>query len=133
MERGGGEVGRLAAVQRRSLALGGPDRGGVDRVRDGPHDAGPGVLLDDITLPDGTSTSFEDDDLGGWHVSGAPPGSRPNANDWIPATAASYPVGASVTTPDSIILGFGLEGLASPEERVAVMGRAIGYLLAVGG
>jgi len=90
---------------------------------------GLGVLLDDITLPDGTSTSFEDD-LGGWRAGGAPPGSHPNPNDWIPATAASYPVGASITTPDSIILGFGLEGLATPEDRAVVMGRAMGHLLA---
>ena len=29
--------------------------------------------------------------LGGWRVAGPPPGSRPNPNDWIPATAGSYP------------------------------------------
>jgi hypothetical protein len=94
---------------------------------------GLGVLLDDITLPDGTTTSFEDGDMGGWRVSGAPPGSHANPNDWIPATAASYPVGASITTPQSIILGFGLEGLASAQDRAAIMGRAMGHLLAATG
>jgi hypothetical protein len=94
---------------------------------------GLGVLLDDITLPDGSSTSFEDGDPGGWRVSGAPAGSHPNPNDWIPATATSYPVGASITTPQSIILGFGLEGLASAQDRAVVMGRAMGHLLGATG
>ena len=36
---------------------------------------------------------------------------------------------AVVRTPDSLYLGFGLEGIAGPGTRQAVMGRAIQYLL----
>ena len=42
-----------------------------------------GVLIDDVTLPDGTSTSFESD-LGGWAVTGPPAGSGPNINNFDP-------------------------------------------------
>ena len=37
--------------------------------------------------------------------------------------------GRSITTPDSILMGFGLEGVSTAEERNAVMGRAMEYLL----
>jgi hypothetical protein len=93
-----------------------------------PAVQGLGVLVDDVTLPDGTSTSFEED-LGGWVVSGPPPGSGANSNDWTRSTEAAFPVGASITTGNSIILGFGIEGIRSAEERAAVVGRAVGYLL----
>lgn len=44
-----------------------------------------GVFLDDITTPTGAGdTSFENgpDPLAGWTVTGPPPGSGPNENDW---------------------------------------------------
>jgi fungalysin metallopeptidase (M36)/fungalysin/thermolysin propeptide/PA domain-containing protein/immune inhibitor InhA-like protein len=47
-----------------------------------------GVAIDDVTLPDGTSTSFEDG-LGGWTVTGPPPGTGANANNWIRTDAAA--------------------------------------------
>jgi hypothetical protein len=87
-----------------------------------------GVFVDDVTLPDGTSTSFEDG-LDGWVISGAPEGSSPNPNDFIRTDASGFPVGASITTPDSILMGYGIEGIATAEERNAVMGRAMKYLL----
>jgi hypothetical protein len=87
-----------------------------------------GVFLDDVTLPDGTTTSFESD-LGGWVVSGAPEGSGTNANDWIRTDASGFPVGATISTPDSLLFGFGFEGIATAAERKAVMGRAMRFLL----
>ncbi len=87
-----------------------------------------GVFVDDVTLPDGTSTSFEGD-LGGWSVSGPPEGSGTNANDWIPTDASGFPVGASITTPNSLLMGYGLEGISTPAERNAVMGRVLQHLL----
>jgi len=87
-----------------------------------------GVFVDDVTLPDGTTTSFEDG-LDGWEVTGSPEGSAPNANDWVRTDAAGFPVGASITTPDSIVMGFGFEGIATQAERDAVMGQALGHLL----
>jgi len=88
---------------------------------------GLGVFVDDVTGPDG-STSFETA-LDGWTVSGAPAGSAPNANDWIRTTAAGFPEGAVVATPDSLYMGFGFEGISDAATRNLVMGRAMGFLL----
>jgi Zinc carboxypeptidase len=89
---------------------------------------GIGVFLDDIALPDGTSTSFEDG-LGGWAITGPPPGSAPNANNFIRTDASGFPVGNAIATPHSLLLGFGLEGVSTADERNAVMGRALDHLL----
>lgn len=87
-----------------------------------------GTFVDDVTLPDGSSTSFESG-LEGWTVSGAPPGSAANGNDWIVTDASGFPVGATISTPDSLLMGFGFEGIATPAERNEVMGRALEHLL----
>jgi hypothetical protein len=92
---------------------------------------GLGAFIDDVVLPDGTSTSFENG-LDGWTVSGAPPGSAANANDWVRTGATGFPVGASITTPRSILMGFGLEGISTERQRDTVMGRAMGHLLGAG-
>ena len=39
-------------------------------------------------------------------------------------------VAASVTTGDSVLLGFGIEQLATPAEQADVLGRIMEYLLA---
>ena len=90
---------------------------------------GLGVFIDDITLPDGSSTSFEGGDTGGWVISGPPPGSAPNANNFVFTTAAGFPEGASITTEDSLLLGFGLEAVTGAAKRAVVMGRAMDYFL----
>jgi hypothetical protein len=87
-----------------------------------------GTFVDDVTLPDGTSQSFETG-LEGWTVSGAPAGSSVNSNDWIVTTASGFPVGATITTPHSLLFGFGFEGIATEAERNEVMGRALDHLL----
>jgi hypothetical protein len=87
-----------------------------------------GVFIDDVTLPDGTSTSFESG-LEGWTVSGPPAGSGDNANDWIVTDASGFPVGASITTPDTIMMGYGFEGIGTPAARNAVMARVLDHLL----
>jgi bacillopeptidase F (M6 metalloprotease family) len=89
---------------------------------------GLGAFVDDTTVSTGATTSFEDG-LGGWTVTGPPPGSGPNANNWTRTTAAGFPEGAAVSTPWSIYFGFGVEGIATPAARSAVIGRAVGYLL----
>ncbi len=89
---------------------------------------GLGVFIDDTVISTGASTSFETD-LGGWSVTGPPPGSAPNGNNFARATAAGFPEGAAVTTDDTIYFGFGLEGISDPNTRKAVLGRAAGYLL----
>jgi len=87
-----------------------------------------GVFVDDVTLPDGTSTSFETG-LDGWEVTGPPEDSGPNANNWIRTNASAFPVGASITTPNSLFMGFGFEGISTQAERDAVMGRILDHLL----
>ena len=86
------------------------------------------MFLDDVTLPDGTSTSFETG-LDGWAATGPPAGSGPNANNWMPHQRLGFPVGAAITTPDSIFMGFGFEGISTPAARNAVMGRVLDHLL----
>ena len=49
-----------------------------------------GTFVDDVTLPDGTTQSFETG-LEGWTVSGAPAGSAANGNDWIVTDASRLP------------------------------------------
>jgi hypothetical protein len=90
-----------------------------------------GVFLDDFTLPDGTTGSFESG-LEGWTISGAPEGSGTNANDWTVTDAGGFPVGAAITTPKSLLMGFGFEGISTPDERKAVMARVLGHLLGGG-
>ncbi len=89
---------------------------------------GLGTFVDDITLPTGESTSFETD-LGGWTVTGPPPGSSPNSNNFARTTAGGFPEGAVVATPDTLYAGFGLEGISTPAARSEVMRRSMNYLL----
>lgn len=89
---------------------------------------GIGVFVDDITLPDGTSTSFETG-LDGWEITGPPEGSAPNVNNFIRTDASGFPVGNAISTPHSLLLGFGLEGVSTEAERNAVMGRVLDHLL----
>lgn len=89
---------------------------------------GLGVFIDDTTVSTGASTSFESD-LGGWTVTGPPPGSAPNANNFTRTTASGFPEGAAITTEDTIYFGFGFEGISRPDTRAAVMGRVMDYLL----
>ncbi|MFF3866442.1 M14 family zinc carboxypeptidase [Micromonospora sp. NPDC001898] len=92
---------------------------------------GLGVFLDDArVIVDGATvseTSFEAADLGGWTVAGPPPGSAPGANDWSRSQQA-FEEGAAVVTPDTVYLGFGLEGLA-PAARNDLVARSLTHLL----
>ncbi len=90
---------------------------------------GLGVFVDDVTLPDGTSTSFETG-LDGWTTPPQPAGSAPNANTFQQTTAAGFPEGAVISTPDTIYMGFGFEGITDAATRNLVMGRSMSYLLA---
>jgi len=90
---------------------------------------GIGAFVDDIVVSTGEgSTSFEGG-LDGWTIPGSPTGSATNANDWTRTDASGFPVGAAITTPRTVILGFGIEGISSDAERNAVMGRAMEHLL----
>ncbi len=93
---------------------------------------GLGVFIDDIEVSTGEgTTSFENDDdpMDGWAVTGPPPGSSPNPNNFVRTTAGGFPEGAVITTADTLYMGFGFEGITDAVTRAAVMGRAMGYLL----
>jgi hypothetical protein len=90
---------------------------------------GLGVFVDDVTLPDGSSTSFEGGDTGGWAITGPPPGSAPNVNNFVFTTATGFPEGATISTEDTLLLGFGLEAVTGADARAEVMGRAMDYFL----
>jgi hypothetical protein len=89
---------------------------------------GLGVFIDDTVVSTGASTSFEDD-FGGWTATGPATGSGPNANNFTRTTAAGFPEGAAITTPDTVYFGFGFEGIAGPASRAAVMDKVMDYLL----
>jgi hypothetical protein len=90
-----------------------------------------GVLLDDLVVTvDGapqSATSFENDDLDGWQVAGPPPGSAPTSKDWTRAQK-TFEEGAAISTDDTVLFGFGLEGLP-PAERADVLRRTLRHLL----
>ncbi|GAA4924259.1 M14 family zinc carboxypeptidase [Streptomyces coeruleoprunus] len=92
-----------------------------------PGTAETGVFVDDTALVVGSAVrdreGFETA-LGPWSVPGPPAGSRANASDWArsPALFHSY---ASVTTRDTVLLGFGLEHVTGRAERAALAGKAL--------
>ena len=92
---------------------------------------GLGVFLDDVVVSaDGAAvatTSFETG-LDGWTVAGPPPGSNPNANDWVRSQKA-FEEGAGVTTSDTVYTGFGAEGLTTQEMRTDLVRRSLAHLL----
>jgi Zinc carboxypeptidase/Immune inhibitor A-like, MAM domain len=97
-----------------------------------PGTGGIGAFVDDTSV---TTTAgildadgFETGDPGLWAVEGAPEGSAPNAGDFAISTVL-VEVAASVTTADSVLMGYGIEQLATPEEQADILGRVMAYLL----
>lgn len=89
---------------------------------------GLGVFIDDVAISTGELTSFEED-LGGWEVTGPPPESAPNPNDFERITGTDFPEGAVMVTEDTLYFGFGFEGIAGRSRRLTVMRDAMDYLL----
>ena len=89
---------------------------------------GAGVFVDQTTLTVGgapvDSTDFETD-LGPWTIPGPPPGSPTGGADFVRSMS---PVGASITTADTVLLGFGLEQIGDQAQRVALTKSIITYL-----
>jgi murein tripeptide amidase MpaA len=90
---------------------------------------GLGVFLDDIAVSTGEGSTDFESDLGGWVVTGPPPGSAPQGNNFIRMTASGFPEGAVITTRDTLYFGFGFEGISDAQTRKEVMQRAMRYLL----
>ncbi|WP_084958607.1 M14 family metallopeptidase [Thermoactinospora rubra] len=89
-----------------------------------------GAFVDDtkVTTTGGTldAEGFETG-LGPWTVPGPPPGSVNVGADFTRANSLGAP---AVATADSVVLGFGLEQVATPAERDDLMKRIADYLLA---
>ena len=96
-----------------------------------PFTGGTGLFIDDtrLTTTGGTvdAEGFETG-LGPWTIAGAPAGSPGNLSEFVRSQAVIDWSSATVTR-DSVLFGFGLEQVASPAERNALMGRALQQLL----
>ena len=94
-----------------------------------PAFGAPGAIIDDTRLTTGAgavvveSEGFETG-LGAWSVLGAPEGSFPNVLDWERADRLGR-ITAGVATEDSVLLGFGIEQLETPEAQAALIADAL--------
>lgn len=92
-----------------------------------------GVYLDDVsvTMDDAVvaETSFEDGDMGGWESTGLEVNGEPHSADWVIAGDDAFPATQPpiVVTEDTILFGFGFEGIASPDGRADVLRRVLEY------
>ncbi|MEV6958438.1 M14 family zinc carboxypeptidase [Streptomyces sp. NPDC051207] len=92
-----------------------------------PGTGGHGVLADDASLVVGsTATGTEDfeSSLGAWRAAGPPPGSPAVLKDWT-RTGELFRTHGAVSTEHTVLLGFGLEHLASAAERAALLRKAL--------
>ncbi|MGA5086435.1 M14 family zinc carboxypeptidase [Streptomyces pseudogriseolus] len=92
-----------------------------------PGSGGRAVLADDASLVvGGTVTGSEgfEESLGAWRASGPPAGSPSALKDWT-RTGELFRTYAAVTTEDTVLLGFGLEHLASAADRAALLRKAL--------
>ncbi|MCW7943182.1 peptidase M14 [Streptomyces hygroscopicus] len=95
-----------------------------------PGTGGHGVLADDASLVvGGTATGTEgfETSLGAWRVAGPPPGSPAVLKDWA-RTGELFRTYGAVTTDRTVLLGFGLEHLASGADRTALIRKALAAL-----
>ncbi|MGW1623462.1 M14 family zinc carboxypeptidase [Streptomyces sp. NPDC002172] len=92
-----------------------------------PSTGGHGVLVDDASLVlGGTATETEgfESSLGAWSVTGPPAGSPAVLKDWE-RTGALFKTYGAVTTDRTVLLGFGLEQVASAADRAALVKKAL--------
>ncbi len=93
-----------------------------------PSTGGIGVSVDDTRLVVGGAVAeaegFETA-LGPWSVPGAPAGSPPNTGDFARSQAQVGAAGAAISTPDSVLLGFGVEQVPDPAQRAALIGAVL--------
>lgn len=95
-----------------------------------PSTGGAGVALDDTrVVVDDETVSAEgfEEGLGPWDVLGAPAGS-PEARSSFDRTELLGDITAAVGTDDTVLLGFGLEQLATDADRAAAVGGVLRYL-----
>ena len=95
-----------------------------------PFVAFTGLMVDDTELVTTAGTleaeGFEAG-FGAWTVPGQPEGSPDNAGDF---ELSQGTINAVVSTPDTVLFGFGLEQLEDPAARATVVGAILAHLLA---
>jgi bacillopeptidase F (M6 metalloprotease family) len=96
-----------------------------------PGTGGVGAFVDDTRIVvDGATTQVDgfEGETSTWTVSPQPEGSSPNAGNWVigPGQLDFY---AATATDDTLLLGFGLEQLATDAERRQLVQQALGNLL----
>jgi hypothetical protein len=67
-------------------------------------------------------------DGGPWTAQGPPPGGPPVNHGDFRISTALVDLAAAVATDDTVLLGHGLEALATPAERADVLGRILDRL-----
>jgi hypothetical protein len=90
-----------------------------------PAFAGTGVFIDDTRLVvGGTAVESEgfEAGLGPWTIAPPPPGSSPGTGSFVRSTNLFSP---AIRTPDTVLLGFGAEQVASQADQAAILGRAL--------
>jgi hypothetical protein len=95
-----------------------------------PGGGGTGVFVDDTRLVTGATTTAEgfETSLGAWSA-GAPPAGSPAGGAAFARSQAIVDLASSVTTADTVLLGFGVEQLGKRSDRVSLLRKTIGYLL----
>ncbi|WP_372347050.1 M14 family zinc carboxypeptidase [Streptomyces sp. KL116D] len=92
-----------------------------------PGTGGEGVRADNASVVIGgqaTETEGFETSLGVWTVPGPPAGSPPAVKDWARAQDLFTTYGA-VSTPDTVLLGFGLEHVTGTADRNALIRKAL--------
>ncbi|MCW2505566.1 MAG: hypothetical protein JWO79_3850 [Actinomycetia bacterium] len=96
-----------------------------------PGGGGTGVFVDrtSLTTPSGPlDTEGFETSLGPWSAAPAPEGS-PAGGGSFARSQAIVDLASSVSTPHTVLLGFGVEQLARKSDRVALLKQTVGYLL----
>ncbi|MCJ1680253.1 immune inhibitor A [Streptomyces sp. APSN-46.1] len=92
-----------------------------------PGSGGRGVFADEARLSvggaDQAAEGFESS-LGGWSAQGAPAGSPEVPGDWS-RSGELFTSYASITTGNTVLLGFGLEHLPAAADRAVLVGKAL--------
>ena len=90
---------------------------------------GLGAFVDHIEVSTEAGVESFESGLGAWTISGPPPGSGSNPNNWERTESVGFEEGAVASTADTLFFGFGLEGITGADSRTAVMDKSLDHLL----
>ena len=127
-----GKLRGLGAGRLRPVRVRRQEGRGVDRLRDrSRRQRGNGLYIDDTKVTTSGATldaeGFETG-LGPWTIAGAPAGSPGNVSEFA-RSKTPFEAASAVVTDDTVLLGFGVEKVATPAERATLLGKSLGHLL----